>query len=88
MGMRISFYTDEHVARAVVRGLRHRGVDVLTVPEAGLLGAMDEEHVERVHSHSAHQIFNVFWAFSRSGVCVQALELIGWGSQRQSDRPS
>jgi uncharacterized protein with PIN domain len=50
MGMRISFYTDEHVARAVVRGLRHRGVDVLTVPEAGLLGAMDEEHVERARA--------------------------------------
>jgi hypothetical protein len=50
MGMRISFYTDEHVARAVVRGLRHRGVDVLTVPEAGLLDAMDEEHVERARA--------------------------------------
>ena len=47
MGMRISFYTDEHVARAVIRGLRQRGVDVLTVPETGLLGATDEEHLER-----------------------------------------
>ena len=43
---------------------------------------------DRVHSHSAHQILNVFWGLSRSGICVQALELIGWGSQRQSDRPS
>ncbi|HEY7154781.1 MAG TPA: DUF5615 family PIN-like protein [Gemmataceae bacterium] len=47
MGQPIKFYTDEHVARAVVRGLRQRGVDVLTVPEAGLLGATDEEHLER-----------------------------------------
>src|SRR5262245_13116608 len=44
----VKFYTDEHVGRAVVRGLRQRGVDVLTVPEAGLLGATDEEHLERV----------------------------------------
>jgi len=27
----ISFYTDEHVVRAVIRGLRQRGVDRLTV---------------------------------------------------------
>ena len=44
---KISFYTDEHVSRAVVRGLRQRGVDVLTVPEAGTMGASDEEHLER-----------------------------------------
>lgn len=29
----ISFYTDEHVAYAVVAGLRRRGVNVLTTPE-------------------------------------------------------
>jgi len=50
MGTRISFYTDEHVARAVIRGLRQRGVDVLTVPETGLLGAPDEEHLERART--------------------------------------
>ncbi|MFC2173386.1 DUF5615 family PIN-like protein [Acidobacteriota bacterium] len=44
---RIKLYTDEHVARAVVRGLRQRGLDVLTVPEAGLLGASDEEQLRR-----------------------------------------
>jgi hypothetical protein len=43
----IKFYTDENVARAVVRGLRQRVADVLTVPEAGLLGASDKEHLER-----------------------------------------
>ncbi len=47
MGRPVKFYMDEHVARAVVRGLRQRGADVLTVPEAGLLGAADEEHLER-----------------------------------------
>lgn len=41
----IRFYTDEHVARAVVRGLRERGVDVLSVPEVGMMGASDEEHL-------------------------------------------
>jgi predicted nuclease of predicted toxin-antitoxin system len=41
----IKVYTDEHIARAVIAGLRQRGVDVLTVPEAGLMGASDEEHL-------------------------------------------
>ena len=45
----IKFYTDEHVGRVVIRGLRERGADVLTVAEAGLLGASDLKHVERAH---------------------------------------
>lgn len=39
------FYTDEHVSKAVVAGLRSNGVDVLTVPEAGTLGEPDEVHL-------------------------------------------
>lgn len=50
MAQQIKFYTDEHVARAVVRGLRQRGVDVLTVVEAGMLGASDEDHLERARN--------------------------------------
>lgn len=46
MSATIKFYTDEHVSRAVIRGLRHRGVDVLTTQEAGMLGATDEKHLE------------------------------------------
>ncbi len=38
---------DEHVAKAVVRGMRERGVDVLTVTEAGTLGAADTAHILR-----------------------------------------
>ena len=41
------FYTDEHISKAVVAALRTNGVDVLTVPEAGSLGASDEEHLQR-----------------------------------------
>ena len=47
MAQAIKFYTDEHVSRAVVRGLRQRGADVLTAPEAGFLGAIDQQHLER-----------------------------------------
>ena len=36
---------DEHVSKAVIRGLRQRGIDVLSVPEANMLGASDEEHL-------------------------------------------
>jgi hypothetical protein len=41
----IRYYTDEHVARAVIHGLRQRGIDVLSVPEAGMLTASDEAHL-------------------------------------------
>jgi acyl-coenzyme A thioesterase PaaI-like protein len=35
------FLTDEHIANAVVRGLRSRGIDASTAREAGQLGASD-----------------------------------------------
>lgn len=41
----VCYYTDEHVARAVIRGLRQRGVDVLTALEVNKLGAEDDEHL-------------------------------------------
>jgi predicted nuclease of predicted toxin-antitoxin system len=46
----VRFYTDEHVAKAVIQGLRQRGVDVLTAPEAGMLGATDEDHLRRARA--------------------------------------
>lgn len=41
----IRLYTDEHVSRALIRGLRERGVDVLSVPEADMIEAPDEAHL-------------------------------------------
>jgi hypothetical protein len=41
----VRYYTDEHVAAAVIRGLRQRGLDVLSVPDAGMMGARDEVHL-------------------------------------------
>jgi hypothetical protein len=52
MGQPVKFYTDEHVARTVVRGLRNRGIDVLSAPEAGLLGAPDEAHLARAEAET------------------------------------
>jgi len=53
---KIRYYTNEHVARAVVHGLRRRGVDVLTAREANMLGATDEEHL-RFASDQGRVIF-------------------------------
>ena len=47
---KVRYYTDEHVAKAVIRGLRQRGVDVLTTPEANKLHASDEEHLSFAYS--------------------------------------
>jgi predicted nuclease of predicted toxin-antitoxin system len=41
----VRYYTDEHVAYAVIRGLRQRGIDVLSVPDAGMMGASDATHL-------------------------------------------
>lgn len=50
MSQKVRFYTDEHVATAVVHGLRQRGVDVLTVSDARLLSATDEDHLARARA--------------------------------------
>ncbi len=39
------FYTDENVPLAVTRGLRLRGIDVLTTQEAAMCGTPDEEQL-------------------------------------------
>jgi predicted nuclease of predicted toxin-antitoxin system len=39
----IRFHLDENCHRAVAEGLRRRGIDVTTTPEAGLLRASDLE---------------------------------------------
>ena len=41
----LKIYTDEHIATAVVLGLRQRGVDAVSTPEAGNLSASDEEQL-------------------------------------------
>ena len=41
MASEVKFYMDEHVPPAVTRGLRMRGIDVLTTQEARMLGADD-----------------------------------------------
>ncbi|MCY4372487.1 MAG: DUF5615 family PIN-like protein [Spirochaetaceae bacterium] len=43
----VRFFTDEQVSKAVIMGLRRRGVDVLTVPEAGTLGASEVDQLRR-----------------------------------------
>lgn len=41
----IRFHLDEHVAHAVADGLRRLGIDVTTSTDAGLLGAVDADHI-------------------------------------------
>jgi hypothetical protein len=46
MAAKIRFYTDENVPKAVINGLRRRGADVVSTPDAGMLGKSDEDHLE------------------------------------------
>jgi predicted nuclease of predicted toxin-antitoxin system len=43
----IQFYADENVRGAIIRGLRRRGVGVITVQEDGLAGADDHQVLDR-----------------------------------------
>jgi hypothetical protein len=47
MSQKIKFFTDEHVASAVIQGLRQRGVEVLSIPEAKMLGESDSSILVR-----------------------------------------
>jgi hypothetical protein len=48
----IRFHLDEHLPSAIAEGLRRRDIDVTTTPEAGLLGAADEEHLRHALAES------------------------------------
>ena len=41
----IQFHLDENVSHAIAEGLRRRGIDVTTTPEAGMIGLSDEEQI-------------------------------------------
>jgi predicted nuclease of predicted toxin-antitoxin system len=45
MAEKIKYYVDEHISKSIVRGLRQRGVEVLTLSEAKMVGAEDEDHL-------------------------------------------
>ena len=42
---KIRFHLDEQVEGSIGEGLKRRNIDVTTTPEAGLLGASDEEQL-------------------------------------------
>lgn len=42
----VRFFFDQHIAPAVARGLRRRGVDVLTAQEAGRCGLPDPDPLQ------------------------------------------
>ena len=43
--MPLTFHLDEHISPALADALRHRGIDVTTRAEAGLIGHDDREHL-------------------------------------------
>jgi hypothetical protein len=46
----IRFHLDENVPPSIAEGLRRRGIDATTTPQAGLLGASDEKQLDFAHS--------------------------------------
>ena len=48
----VKFYTDEHIAQAIVYGLRQRGIDIISPVEAGTLGDSDESQLALAHQQN------------------------------------
>jgi len=40
----VTFYADENISKAIISGVRRRGVSIISTPEAKNLGISDEEH--------------------------------------------
>ncbi|MBK9142435.1 MAG: DUF5615 family PIN-like protein [Candidatus Melainabacteria bacterium] len=51
MPERVRFFLDEHIAAAVGAGLKFRGIDVLTVQEAGRSGLSDYDQLKFASEH-------------------------------------
>jgi hypothetical protein len=63
---KIKFFLDEHIPKAVAKGLRARGVEVLTCAEADRLTVGDEDHLllpEQLASLSSPPT-TIFWHFT------------------------
>ena len=48
----IQLYADENVDDRIIRGLRRRGLDIITTVEAGLTGNTDSEQLSHAAVHS------------------------------------
>ena len=89
---KIRYYMDEHVAKAVIRGLRERGVDVMSVVDADMLGAMDQEHLE--FAFREHRVLRFTpsgnYSYQRCGQYLrQSLCQAGaWRSQKERQAPA
>jgi hypothetical protein len=46
MQAKIRFHLDENVPSAVAQGLRHRGIDVTTTSQSGLISAGDDKQLD------------------------------------------
>lgn len=44
--MKVKFYTDEHISNSILKALRKKEIDVLTMHEAGRAGDADSEQLE------------------------------------------
>lgn len=42
---KLKFYTDEHISKAVIKGLKARGIDAESCVDLGMRTASDEEHL-------------------------------------------
>ena len=43
--MSVCFHLDEHISTGLAAALRHRGIDVTTTADAGLVGAAARDHL-------------------------------------------
>jgi hypothetical protein len=66
----VRYYFDEHVSRAIAKGLTRRGIDVLLAVDAGMAGRDDIDHLQFAtnQARSLYSNDTDFLALHASGV--------------------
>jgi hypothetical protein len=84
--VKVGFYFDEHINPAIARGLRLRGVDVLTVQDDRKLGATDDAilaratELGRVVLASDTDYISLARRAERSGLAAAGVVFVPFGS--------
>lgn len=72
---KIRFYTDEHIPKAVINGMRLRGIDVVSISDTRAFGGTDVQHLEQASSERRVVVTQDadFLALAASGVPHQGI---------------
>ncbi len=84
MAIRICFHLDEHIGRAIARGLRQRGIKVTTTVEAGLRTQDDDAQFAYIFQRKCVFVTNDAGFLDRSTAGQQHFGIVYYPSNSHS----